>query len=289
MTKACLTYEDFFGPRNYSFDLGKIHFVVLDNCIYIKGYRRYPMIYGLEDEFLEWLKGDLARVPKDMPVIVCQHANVFGEKGVEKWVFENKPGTYKLNEFLEALQGFEKVYVFAGHTHAGEFIGRIESPANPSGVETFIVGRGVGGYANEHTCPEGPPRGYVIMDVDGKNISWRYHLQLVDTAPFRGEKKPNTPIIFISSIWRERNNFNTESYKGEMAKMHMADSLMKIACKKYNDVYFVKSDASTPGHNHQVDGVHPDDYGYELWAKSICNEIVTILCKYGISGSQIGF
>ena len=98
------------------------------------------------------------------------------------------------------------------------------------------------------------------------------------------EKKPNTPIIFISSIWRERNNFNTESYKSEMAKMHMADSLMKIACKKYNDVYFVKSNASTPGHNHQVDGVHPDDYGYEVWAKSIRKPIVRILRKYGIKG-----
>ena len=96
------------------------------------------------------------------------------------------------------------------------------------------------------------------------------------------ERQPDVPIIFISSIWRERNNFNTKSYEGEMAKMHMADSLMKIACKKYNDVYFVKSDASTPGHNHQVDGVHPDDYGYELWAKSIRKPIVKILRKYGI-------
>ncbi len=96
------------------------------------------------------------------------------------------------------------------------------------------------------------------------------------------EKKPDTPIIFISSIWRERNNFNTKSYEDEMAKMHMADSLMKIACKKYNDVYYVKSDASTPGHNHQVDGVHPDDYSYELWAKSIRKRIVRILRKYGI-------
>lgn len=96
------------------------------------------------------------------------------------------------------------------------------------------------------------------------------------------EKKPDTPIIFISSIWRERNNFDTKSYESEMAKMHVADSLMKIACKKYNDVYFVKSDASTPGHNHQVDGVHPDDYSYELWAKSIRKPIVKILKKHGI-------
>lgn len=96
------------------------------------------------------------------------------------------------------------------------------------------------------------------------------------------EKQPDTPIIFISSIWRERNNFDTKSYESEMAKMHMADSLMKIACKKYKNVYFVKSDASTPGHNHQVDGVHPDDYGYEVWAKSIRKPIVKILKKHGI-------
>ena len=96
------------------------------------------------------------------------------------------------------------------------------------------------------------------------------------------EKQPDVPIIFISSIWREQNNFNTKSYEKEMAKMQMADSLMKIACKKYNDVYFVKSDASTPAHNHQVDGVHPDDYSYELWAKSICKPILRILRKYGI-------
>ncbi len=96
------------------------------------------------------------------------------------------------------------------------------------------------------------------------------------------EKKPGVPIIFISSIWRERNNFDTESYKDEMAKMHMADSLMKIACQKYKDVYFVKSNACTPGHNHQVDGVHPDDYSYEVWAKSIAKPIVKILRKYGI-------
>ncbi|MCR5560512.1 MAG: SGNH/GDSL hydrolase family protein [Bacteroidales bacterium] len=96
------------------------------------------------------------------------------------------------------------------------------------------------------------------------------------------EKQPDVPIIFISSIWRERNNFDQKSYADEMAKMEMADSLMKIACKKYNDVYWVKSDASTPRHNHQVDGVHPDDYGYELWAESICKPIVKILRKYGI-------
>ncbi len=95
-------------------------------------------------------------------------------------------------------------------------------------------------------------------------------------------KKPDTPIIFISSIYREKNNFDTVSRSTEEAKAHMADSLMKIAVKKYNDVYWVKSDASTPGHNHQVDGTHPDDYSYEVWAKSIRKPIVRILRKYGI-------
>lgn len=192
--ESVLTYEDFFGPRNFSFDLGQVHHIVMDNSIYIKGYRRYPVIYGLEDEYLTWLKGDLARVPKDMPVMLYMHANLFNENGVLNLVYEGLPGAYKLDELLAALQGFDKLYVWAGHTHAGEFIGKVESPDNPSGIETFIVGRGTGGYANEHICPEGTPRGYVIMDVDGKDISWRYHVQLTEEAPFRGKKQPDLKL-----------------------------------------------------------------------------------------------
>ena len=68
----------------------------------------------------------------------------------------------------------------------------------------------------------------------------------------------------------------------EGRKIAMADSLMAIAVKKYKDVYYVKSNATSPGHDTTIDGTHPSDWGYFLWAESVCKPIVKILRKYGI-------
>ena len=65
--------------------------------------------------------------------------------------------------------------------------------------------------------------------------------------------------------------------------MDMAEKLMKEACKKYKNVYYVDTTNGTSyDHNAQVDGVHPDNYGYSLWAKSIEKPVLKILKKYGI-------
>lgn len=93
---------------------------------------------------------------------------------------------------------------------------------------------------------------------------------------------PGKPLIFQQTIRRESVNFNTRSRRFEADKMAMADSLMQIACRKYKDVYFIHPDASDPSHNASVDGTHPDNYGYTLWAESIRKPVLKILKKYGI-------
>lgn len=93
---------------------------------------------------------------------------------------------------------------------------------------------------------------------------------------------PGVPLIFQQTIRRESRNFSTRSEKVEADRMHTADSLMSIAVKKYKDVYFIRPCASTPDHNASVDGTHPDNYGYTLWAQSIEKPLRKILRKYGI-------
>ena len=93
---------------------------------------------------------------------------------------------------------------------------------------------------------------------------------------------PGKPLIFQRTIRRESRNFNTEAEKFEQDRIDLADSLMKIACKKYKDVYYIYPDATSPDHLASVDGVHPSNYGYTLWAKSIEKKILRILKKYGI-------
>ena len=94
--------------------------------------------------------------------------------------------------------------------------------------------------------------------------------------------RPGVPLIFMSTIWRERRNFDREHDYVEGRKIAMADSLMKIAVKKYKDVYYIKSDATSAMHETSVDGVHPGDYGYYLWAESVRKPILRILRRYGI-------
>ncbi len=96
-------------------------------------------------------------------------------------------------------------------------------------------------------------------------------------------KKPGIPLIFQRTIYRESRNFNTVKRKFEEDRQALADSLMDIACKKYKDVYYIKcTDAASPEHDTSVEGTHPSDYGYFIWARSIEKPILKILRKYGI-------
>lgn len=94
---------------------------------------------------------------------------------------------------------------------------------------------------------------------------------------------PDIPIIFQQTIRRENRNFDTKQDRHEQDKQDTAARLMKEACKKYQNVYFIDtSDASDALQETSVDGTHPGDYGYSLWAKSIEKPLLKILKKYGI-------
>ena len=94
---------------------------------------------------------------------------------------------------------------------------------------------------------------------------------------------PDIPLIFQQTIDRESRNFDLRREKREQDKQDMAAKLMKEACKKYKNVYFIENtDAADELQETSVDGTHPGDYGYTLWAKSIEKPILKILKKYGI-------
>jgi len=95
--------------------------------------------------------------------------------------------------------------------------------------------------------------------------------------------KPGVPLIFQRTIYRERRNFSESTEKFESERQAFADSIMAVACKKYRDVYYIKeTNATSKRHETSVDGTHPGDYGYTLWAESITKPVLKILKKYGI-------
>ena len=94
---------------------------------------------------------------------------------------------------------------------------------------------------------------------------------------------PGKPLIFQRTIYRERRNFNTAVEKAERARQDRVEELMLDACKRYKDVYYIRTtNATSPTHETSVDGTHPGDYGYTLWAESLRKPVLKILKKYGI-------
>lgn len=93
---------------------------------------------------------------------------------------------------------------------------------------------------------------------------------------------PGKPLIFQRTIYRETRNFNRYNDKLQKDRIEMADNMMAEACRKYKDVYYIEANATAPSHETSVDGTHPNDYGYTLWAESVEKQIVKILKKYGI-------
>ncbi|MGN0201690.1 MAG: SGNH/GDSL hydrolase N-terminal domain-containing protein [Candidatus Cryptobacteroides sp.] len=96
------------------------------------------------------------------------------------------------------------------------------------------------------------------------------------------EAHPGIPIIFQKTIYRETRNFRSDKDESEAAKMAVADSLMAIALKEYDDIYYIAPCATDAAHETSQDGIHPGDYGYTLWAESIRKPLLKILRKYGI-------
>lgn len=94
---------------------------------------------------------------------------------------------------------------------------------------------------------------------------------------------PDIPLIFQKTIRREARNFNEIMMAKEEAKIEMAESMMRKACRKYKNVFYVTTtNATDENHETTVDGTHPGDYGYTLWARSVAEPISEILAQYGI-------
>lgn len=94
------------------------------------------------------------------------------------------------------------------------------------------------------------------------------------------QAKPGVPLMFMKTLFREKRRFDEASRKNEEAKENMADKMMKEAVKKYKNVYWITStNVTDPNHETSIDGSHPGDYGYTLWAESVKKPVLKVIKK----------
>ena len=178
---ACKTYEAILGPSNYSFNLGKCHFVVLDDMIapdQSTGRERDNCDTGLTEEIWQWLQNDLATVPFDRILMVCAHSPMFRLQGGGE-----RSGARHYADYKNLFSKYSKVYAWAGHTHTTcNYVDK----SNPV-IETHTLTRVTGAlWTNEFLGANGTPRGYVVFDYDNGDVRWKFKPTYWQTGAFTG-------------------------------------------------------------------------------------------------------
>ena len=174
-------FKDIIGPTYYSFNLGNVHYIVLDNIQYINtgasegtvGKRNYNK--KLTENQLIWLKNDLATITdKSRPVFVAMHAQLYANPTSLPQVssISMSGGTTLVNYLKE----FTNAHVITGHTHINYTITPSDRliEHNIAAICATWWWTGKNGYAGNHICKDGSPGGYKIFTVDGNLVKWRY-------------------------------------------------------------------------------------------------------------------
>ncbi len=96
-------FEELFGPTHYAFDHKGVHFLALDNVSDPGG--------AIGQAQLAWLAQDLAKLPRDVPIVVLTHRPLFDL--VPEWGW----ATADAARAIELLSAYTRVTVFYGHIH----------------------------------------------------------------------------------------------------------------------------------------------------------------------------
>ncbi len=201
-TLSDATFEAHFGPNNYAFNVGKAHFIVLDDILYPdprdgKGYWG-----GFRNDQLEFVKNDLNHVPTDNLIVISLHIPLEDkESGTEAFRQADRIQLYKL------LDNYENVLILSAHTHIQyqAFTSSSLGLNRKKPIHEFNAGATCGdwysGIINENNLPvttmrDGTEQGYSFLHVkenqytlnykvSGKPSDYQMALHLPKVVPYK--------------------------------------------------------------------------------------------------------
>lgn len=176
---AAVKYVDQICPTYYSFNIGKVHYVVMDDidCSSYDGTESRNYVKSLSAEQLDWLAKDLSHVAKTTPVVVAMHAQVFYPTTSGFKIDQDPVNTLRL---FDILDGYTVRFV-TGHTH---------KLFNVTPDAPIVDGHNFREYNSGSVCAswwwsgnltpgihigtDGTPGGYGIWDVTGTDFQCLY-------------------------------------------------------------------------------------------------------------------
>lgn len=176
---ASETFKSIYGPKNYAFNYGEVHFIVLDNIIYSGDTVQQGYIEGFDQEAITFVRNDLRHVPEDRLVVLMMHAPFINE-------YTNRP-IPNLSVILEELARFPHTFSISGHNHtvSQQLIGLESGWTGTRPHHHFNTGATCGnwwsGIYDESGVPDatmydGTPNGYAVASFDGNSYTIDYRV-----------------------------------------------------------------------------------------------------------------
>lgn len=160
-------YEKMYGPAWYSFNVGEVHYIVLNDNFFI-GTDWYYIGY-LDERQLRWLENDLRHVKKGSRVIVSLHIpTTLDEADRTGFSYGNIADNMVNKKALYAMLEPYRTLILSGHMHTADFevISENISEMNVAGM--------CGAWWCGPVCIDGSPVGFKDFNVNGPELDWIY-------------------------------------------------------------------------------------------------------------------
>lgn len=146
-----------FGPTYYSWNIGAIHYVVLDNVLYTgcNGNKSYNNV--ITQEQLDWLKKDVDMLPSGTPIVLFCHIPMFSEPS-------SLPTVQTLLNKGNVVQ-----YIISGHTHTPCIY------KHSARLWEHNLGAVEGAFWCSNWCSDGAPNGYEVLQAGAKGYTDYYY------------------------------------------------------------------------------------------------------------------
>ncbi|KJD31609.1 metallophosphoesterase [Tamlana nanhaiensis] len=173
------TYEAHFGPANYAFNYGKVHFIVLDDVLYPDPRNATKYWGGFREDQLQFVENDLKHVPKDYLIVLAMHIPLSEPANEDTFRDEDRQRLFNL------LKPFSNTLSLSAHTHIQrqDFFTKSEGWPQEKPHHHYNVGTTSGdwysGKLDENKIPvstmrDGTPKGYAFINFNGNSYSVDY-------------------------------------------------------------------------------------------------------------------
>ncbi len=203
-------FESVYGPHYYSFNVGKVHYVMLNDNFFIG--RDYFYIGYITENQLAWLEKDLSYVPEGTTVVVTMHIPTSVSEQDRKSFNYQKAGSTMANHrgLYKILEPYN-AHIISGHTHTNHNV------VIRDNLFEHVTAAMSGAWWQGSLCTDGTPKGYGVYFANGDSLSWYYKAtgkpKDYQMRVYTGEDDAAFKGYIVANVWNWDPSWKVDLYE----------------------------------------------------------------------------